>query len=156
MTATEQLVAALPRPETIADPYPLYARLRPQTPAWGYRDYPPGTIPDADEPVTAWVLMKYAEVVAAARDHETFSSRDPLQESSSAPTLMLVNHDNPEHDRLRGIVALAFSRKRIQALEGWLNDIVGDMLAALPDTEIEAVGAMKDGKFVAESWKPVQ
>ena len=32
MTATEQLVAALPRPETIADPYPLYARLRPQTP----------------------------------------------------------------------------------------------------------------------------
>lgn len=142
MTATEQLVAALPRPETIADPYPLYARLRPQTPAWGYRDYPPGTVPDADEPVTAWVLMKYAEVVAAARDHETFSSRDPLQESSSAPTLMLVNHDNPEHDRLRGIVALAFSRKRIQALEDWLNGIVGDMLAALPDTEVEAVGAL--------------
>jgi cytochrome P450 len=55
---------------------------------------------------------------------------------------MLVNHDNPEHDRLRAIVALAFSRKRIQALEGWLQHIVGDMLAALPDAEVEAVGAI--------------
>lgn len=142
MTETEQLVTALPRPETIADPYPLYQRLRRHTPAWGYRDYPPGTVPDADEPVTAWVLMKYAEVVAAARDHDTFSSRDPLQESSSAPTLMLVNHDNPEHDRLRGIVALAFSRKRILALEEWLNGIVGEMLVALPGGECEAVGTI--------------
>ncbi|MEQ8230173.1 MAG: cytochrome P450 [Gammaproteobacteria bacterium] len=142
MPSTADLVAALPQPATIANPYPLYDRLRPATPAWGYRDYPPGTVPEADDPVTAWVLMKYAEVVAAARDHETFSSRDPLQENSSAPTLMLVNHDNPEHDRLRGLVALAFSRKRILALEAWLRDVVEDMLAALPAGECEAVGAL--------------
>src|SRR5262245_15351446 len=90
------MVRALTLPSTIAEPYPLYQTLRPHTPIYGYRDYPPGTIPNQDEPVTAWVLMNYEHVAKAARDHASFSSRDPLQESSSAPTLMLVNHDNPE------------------------------------------------------------
>ena len=111
------LVAALPAPGTIADPYPLYDALRPQTPVYGYQDYPPGTVPGQDEPVTAWVLMKYDEVAQAARDHDTFSSRDPLQEQSSAPTLMLVNHDNPEHDRLRRLVSVAFSRREVSELK---------------------------------------
>ena len=105
MADTEQaadiaaLVAALPTGDTIANPYPLYDKLRAHAPVKGYRDYPPGTVPGADEPVNAWVLLDYDHVSKAARDHRTFSSRDPLQESSSAPTLMLVNHDNPEHVR---------------------------------------------------------
>ena len=115
------LVAALPAGDTIASPYELYESLRPHCPAYGYRDYPPGTVPDADEPVTAWVLLDYAHVSAAARDHRSFSSRDPLQEQSSAPTLMLVNHDNPEHDRLRGIANLAFSRRRMESHEPWVR-----------------------------------
>ena len=110
-----RLITELPSPETIADPYPLYARLREHTPAFGYQDYPPGTVPGQDEPVTAWVLMKYDEVLAAAQNHDTFSSRDPLQEQSSAPSLMLVNHDNPEHDRLREFVSHPFAFRQIDA-----------------------------------------
>ncbi|MGE3849778.1 MAG: cytochrome P450 [Gammaproteobacteria bacterium] len=136
------LVAALPTPATIADPYPLYAALRPHTPVYGYRDYPPGTIPDQDEAVTAWVLMKYDEVAKAARDHETFSSRDPLQEQSSAPTLMLVNHDNPEHDRLRRLVNVAFSRREIGLMKPWIAATVSDMLRALPTDEVEVVSQL--------------
>lgn len=138
----EAWVAALPRPETIENPYPLYAKLRPRTPVHGYRDYPPGTVPDHDEAVSAWVLMKYADVTRAARDHEAFSSHDPLQEQSSAPTLMLVNHDNPEHDRLRAIIGLAFSRKRVADLGPWMADMVAGMLDALPPGEVEVVGAL--------------
>ncbi len=133
------LVDALPRPETIANPYPLYARLRPHTPIYGYRDYPPGTIPDQDEAVTAWVLMTYEEVARAARDHATFSSRDPLQEQSSAPTLMLVNHDNPEHDRLRRLISVAFSHKEIAQLKPWIAARIREMLAALPSGDVEVV-----------------
>ncbi|MFN4355741.1 cytochrome P450 [Parvibaculum sp.] len=136
------LVEALPKGDTIASPYALYEKLRPHCPAWGYRDYPPGTVPDADEPVTAWVLLDYAHVSAAARDHRVFSSRDPLQEQSSAPTLMLVNHDNPEHDRLRGIVNMAFSRRRVEALEPWVGEIVNDMLSRLGDGEVEVMDAL--------------
>jgi cytochrome P450 len=136
------LIEALPKGDTIASPYALYEKLRPHCPAWGYRDYPPGTVPDADEPVTAWVLLDYAQVSAAARDHRVFSSRDPLQEQSSAPTLMLVNHDNPEHDRLRGIVNMAFSRRRVEALEPWVREIVNDMLAHTGEGELEVMGAL--------------
>ncbi|ABS65098.1 cytochrome P450 [Parvibaculum lavamentivorans DS-1] len=136
------LVAALPAGDTIASPYALYDRLRPYGPVYGYRDYPPGTVPDADEAVTAWVLLNYDHVSAAARDHRIFSSRDPLQEQSSAPTLMLVNHDNPEHDRLRSIVNLAFSRPRIEALDPWVREIVGGMVAGLGDGDTEVMEAL--------------
>lgn len=127
----QDLVAALPLPETVANPYPLYTALRANTPIFGYRDYPPGTVPGQDEPVTAWVLMKHADVAAAARDHETFSSRDPLQEASSAPTLMLVNTDNPEHDRLRKLVNTVFSRRTILALKPWIAERVAAILDQL-------------------------
>ncbi len=135
------LVAALPRGDTIAAPYELYDRLRPFGPVYGYRDYPPGTVPEADDPVTAWVLLDYEHVSAAARDHRIFSSRDPLQEQSSAPTLMLVNHDNPEHDRLRGIVNRAFSRRRIEELEPWVAGVVADMVMPLRG-EVEVMEAL--------------
>jgi cytochrome P450 len=136
------LVATLPSPETIANPYPLYERLRPHTPVFGYRDYPPGTVPGRDEPVTAWVLMKYDEVAAAARDHETFSSRDPLQEQSSAPTLMLVNHDNPEHDRLRRLVNVVFSRREIAGLLPWVTSCIEGLLDELDSSEVEVVARL--------------
>ncbi len=137
-----ELVAALPRPESIENPYPLYEKLRPLTPVYGYRDYPPGTVPGQDEPVTAWVLMKYDEVAAAARDHDTFSSRDPLQEQSSAPTLMLVNHDNPEHDRLRRLVNVVFSRREVSALKPWVTSCVTELLADVDSREVEAVSTI--------------
>lgn len=133
------LVAALPRGETIASPYSLYEKLRPHAPVSGYRDYPPGTIPGEDEAVSAWVLLDYDHVNAAARDHRLFSSRDPLQEQSSAPTLMLVNHDNPEHDRLRNIVNLAFSRRRVEALDPWVRDMVEGLVAQKTNRHVEVI-----------------
>lgn len=136
------MVAALPQGETIASPYGLYDALRPHAPCAGYRDYPPGTIPGHDEPVSAWVLLDYAHVSQAARDHRVFSSRDPLQEQSSAPTLMLVNHDNPEHDRLRKIVNLAFSRSRVEGMAPWVRDIVSDLVMRLPEGKVEAMSAL--------------
>lgn len=136
------LVAALPLPDTIASPYALYEKLRPHAPLRGYRDYPPGTVPGADEPVDAWVLLDYEHVSAASRDHRVFSSRDELQERSSAPTLMLVNHDNPEHDRLRAIVNLAFSRSRVEALNPWVKRMVTDMVAAAGEGRLEVMEAL--------------
>lgn len=136
------LVAALPTGDTVASPYGLYEALRPFGPVYGYKDYPPGTVPEADDPVTAWVLLDYEHVNAAARDHRAFSSRDPLQEQSSAPTLMLVNHDNPEHDRLRGIVNLAFSRKRVEALGPRMREIVRAMVRAMEPGEHEVIEAL--------------
>lgn len=140
----DALVAALPTGDTIANPYPLYEKLRAHAPVSGYRDYPPGTVPGQDEPVNAWVLLDYEHVSKAARDHRTFSSRDPLQEASSAPTLMLVNHDNPEHDRLRAIVNLAFSRKRIEELSPHVARMVHDLMDEVEAEHGQKIEAMGD------------
>lgn len=127
----ESAVARLTAASTISDPYGLYDELRPVSPVAGYKDYPPGTVPGQDEPVSAWVFLSYDDVSKASRNHHVFSSRDPLQEASSAPTLMLVNHDNPVHDRFRNIVAMAFSRPRIEKEAGAVAGIVDDLLAKL-------------------------
>lgn len=135
----EKLLDRLTASSTIADPYALYDELRPFCPANGYRDFPPGTVPGQDEAISAWVLLSYEHVSEAARDHRTFSSADPLQEGSSAPTLMLVNHDNPEHDRLRNIVATAFSRKRMEAEAPSVRAIVDDLLIRLGSNDVEVM-----------------
>ncbi len=140
MSVTTHSVSELATPEVIADPYPVYAALRPSSPLPGYVDYPPGTVPGVDEPVTAWALLRYDQVRDAARDHKTFSSRDPLQEASDAPTLMLVNTDQPVHSAHRKIINSVFTRSRVEGMRAWLQERIGRMVAELPDgEEVEVV-----------------
>lgn len=112
----EMDLSILNEASTIANPYPVYDQLREGSPHFGYRDYPPGTVPGVDEPQPAWVILDFDHVAKVAYDHESFSSRDSLQEESSAPSLMLVNHDRPEHTRLRKIAAKVFQPSSIAAL----------------------------------------
>ncbi|WNG80296.1 cytochrome P450 [Mycobacterium sp. ITM-2016-00316] len=123
----------------IANPYPLYDQLRSLSPVAGYRDWPPGTIPGADEPVTAWALFRYDQIFEAARDSATFSSRDPLQEASSAPSLMLVNTDPPKHEVERKLVSQAFSPRRVKRLEGWLGELIPRLLDELGTGDVEVM-----------------
>lgn len=123
----------------IANPYPLYEQLRPLSPVAGYRDWPPGTVPGADEAVTAWALFRYDQIFEAARDSTTFSSRDPIQEASSAPSLMLVNTDPPKHEVERKLVSQAFSPRRVKRLEGWLGELVPRLLDELGDGDVEVM-----------------
>lgn len=139
MSTAEIGIAQLATPEVVADPYPFYARFREQSPVPGYRDWPPGTIPGADEPVEAWALFGYDDVLAAAKDSAAFSSRDPIQEASSAPSLMLVNHDPPEHTSLRRLVNLAFSPRRIGGLEAWLSGLMPALLDQLGEGEVDVM-----------------
>ena len=142
MTSTTSALDLLTTPGGISDPYPLYDRLRADSPVAGYRDWPPGTIPGADEPVQAWALFRYNQVFEAARDSATFSSRDPIQEASSAPSLMLVNTDPPAHTGERKLVSQAFSPRRIARLGDWLDALVPQLLDDLDggrDTELDVM-----------------
>ena len=131
-------VKDLIRPEVIANPYPYYALLRDQPPQFGLLDYPPGTIPGQDKPFPAWALLKYEDVAAAAKDHVSFSSRDPMQEGSDAPTLMLVNHDRPRHTGLREIARQAFTPRRVEHnVAPWISATVAEMVNDLGDGEID-------------------
>ncbi|MCV7221954.1 cytochrome P450 [Mycolicibacterium elephantis] len=138
-SSTASAIEVLTTPQGIADPYPLYDQLRSSSPVAGYRDWPPGTVPGADEPVTAWALFRYDQVWEAARDSDTFSSRDPLQEASSAPSLMLVNTDPPKHEVERKLVSQAFSPRRVRRLEPWLTDLVPHLLDDLGEGEVDVM-----------------
>ena len=139
VTSPQAALDLLTTPAGVADPYPLYDELRAASPVAGYRDWPPGTVPGADEPVTAWALFGYEQVFEAARDSATFSSRDPLQEASSAPSLMLVNTDPPAHTTERKLVSQAFSPRRIARLGGWLDELIPRLLDDLGDGETDVM-----------------
>lgn len=116
-------------PEVIANPYPYYAHLRDRPIEFGYEDYPPGTVPGQDKPYPAWVILKHKDVQAVCRQTEFFSSRDIMQEESDAPTLMLVNHDDPRHAELRKIAQAAFAPKRVmQDVAPWMERTVANQL----------------------------
>lgn len=113
----------------IRNPFPYYDMLRDKPLQFGVRGYPPGTVEGMDEPIPSWAVLKYQDLVHVASNHQIFSSRDRMQEESDAPTLMLVNHDQPEHTWLRTIARKAFSPKRVEAdVAPWLHDTVADML----------------------------
>jgi len=131
----------LATPSVIANPYPAYDALRPDSPVHGYADWPPGTVPGQDAPIEAWALLSYEHVAAAAKDHRTFSSAD-FQQGSEAPALMLVNHDDPEHARLRRVVTQAFTPNRVRALRPTVERVVRELIEALPEGEFDLVESL--------------
>jgi len=134
----EFTVDQLLSPEVIQNPYPYYDLLRNEKPQFGLLDYPPGTVPGQDTPRPAWVFLKYSDIAEVANNHEVFSSRDVMQEESEAPTLMLVNHDNPRHQELRVLAQKAFTPKRVGTDVGpWAEKIVREMCERLEDGEID-------------------
>ena len=131
-------VTKLLDPDVIANPYPYYEILRERGPEFGLMDYPPGTVPGVDEPNPAWVFTRYEDVVGVMKNHEVFSSRDPMQEASDAPTLMLVNHDRPRHTVLRNIAKQAFTPKRIGTdIAPLVTQTINEMINGLLDNEID-------------------
>lgn len=131
----------LATPAIIANPYPAYDALRSDSPVPGYADWPPGTVPGQDAPLQAWALLRHEHVLAAARDHKTFSSAN-FQQGTGAPTLMLVNHDDPEHANLRKLVSLAFTPRRIRDLRPEVEMVVKELLDALPAGECDVVSTL--------------
>jgi cytochrome P450 len=126
------------RPEGIADPFKYYDLFRPLSPVPGYVDWSPGTVPGIDPPYTAWALFRYDHVLHVLRHPEIFSNRDPAQEESAAPSLMLEGHDDPEHARLRKLVSQAFTPRRIAELGPWLNEEIAEALDRLGEGTFDA------------------
>jgi cytochrome P450 len=125
-------------PEGIRDPFKHYATFRPLSPVPGYVDWSPGTVPGIDPPYTAWALFTYDQVVHVLRNPQIFSNRDPAQEESAAPSLMLEGHDDPEHARLRKLVSQAFTPRRVARLGPFLEEQIAETLDRLGEGTFDA------------------
>jgi cytochrome P450 len=108
------------RPEGMQNPFPFYDALRPLEPVPGYVDWSPGTVPGIDPPLTAWAVFSYDLVSEVLRNWQIFSSRDPGQEESDAPNIILQGDDPPVHKIRRSLATKAFSAKRIAGMKDWL------------------------------------
>lgn len=116
--------------DAIADPYPVFARLRHEDPMhWS----------DAHN---AWLLSRYDDVNAAFKDPRLSSDRvrpllrlmDADERRSHSGGILetiaewMVLTDPPAHTRLRRLASGAFLPNRINALEGRIAAIVDELL----------------------------
>lgn len=127
---------------TWRDVWGMYARLRDESPVHHVEagDY--------------WVLSRFADVFAAARDTTTFSSADGLTFTygereriglaEAAPMVML---DPPDHTAFRRLVARGFTPRRVAAVEPAVRAFVVERL--------ERLRRRGHGDVVAELFKPL-
>jgi cytochrome P450 len=104
------------------DPYPLYARLRDEAPAYHNPDR------------GFWALSRFDDVQAAARDWETFSSAPCVDPDYVGVRLRLnsfLDMDPPTHDVLRRIVRAHFTPKAIAEFEAMTVGIADELVDAL-------------------------
>jgi cytochrome P450 len=115
-------------PRYTEDPYPFFARLREQAPTQVVLDG-----------LSAWLVTRYDDIRAGLSDPRL--SSDPARadaEARAVPwqggSLISARHmgrmDLPAHTRLRGLVARAFTPRRIEALRPWIQQVTGDLIAA--------------------------
>jgi cytochrome P450 len=97
--------------EVHEDPFPTYARLREEAPAYW------------NESLRFWALSRHADVLAAFKDWQRFSSRfgvsidaGTFHENASA-TMSFLAMDPPRHDRLRALVSKGFTPRRVAEIE---------------------------------------
>lgn len=109
------------------DPYPTYARLREEAPA--YRN------PEVD----FWALSRSADVLDAFRDTTRFSnangvSLDPTVWGPNAwRTMSFLAMDPPRHGRMRGLVSRGFTPRRVASLEPRIRELARGHLRSVLD-----------------------
>jgi len=119
-------------PEVLADPYPLYRRLRTERPVhW-------------DPYLHSWVVTRYDDVVRVL--HRFSANRTPTPEQLTTKGLSELNPiarmmvrqmlfmDAPDHTRLRGLAAVAFTPARVERLRAHVEEIANRLLDAVVDS----------------------
>lgn len=113
-------------PEVLANPYPLYHRLRTEDPVhW-------------DPFLHAWVVTRYEDVVRVL--HHFSADRTPSPEQLTSMGLSALNPvaqvmvrqmlflDAPAHTRLRSLASVAFTPSRVERLRAHIQEIVDGLL----------------------------
>ena len=96
--------------DIVANPYPVYARLREEAPLYYNERY------------DFWAVSRYADVERALLDWETFSSRrgdilELVQSGYDMPPGVMMFADPPMHTMLRGLMSRVFTPRRVAELE---------------------------------------
>jgi cytochrome P450 len=122
-------------PEVLANPYPLFHRLRREDPVhW-------------DVYLHAWIVTRYVDVVEVLHTFSADRTPTPAQLTEMGVSDMnpvaqvmikqMLFLDAPAHTRLRGLASKAFTPARVETLKAHIRDIVNNLL-----DKVQAQGAM--------------
>jgi cytochrome P450 len=113
-------------PEVLADPYPLYRRLRTERPVhW-------------DPFLHSWVVTRYDDVINVL--HHFSADRTPTPDDLTRKGLSALNPiarvmvrqmlfmDKPDHTRLRALAQAAFTCARVESLRSHIQDIADSLI----------------------------
>ena len=129
MNETDLSLCQLLDPAVLANPYPLYQRLRENDPVhW-------------DPFLHAWIVTRYPDVITVL--HKYSADRTPTPEQLSAMGCDALNPiakvmvkqmlfmDAPAHTRLRSLAATAFSPRRVEILRTHIQEIAERLIDGL-------------------------
>lgn len=120
-------------PEVLANPYPLYHRLRNEDPVhW-------------DPFLHAWVVTRYADVVNVFQHFSANRTPTPEQLTSlglanltplaQVMVRQMLFLDPPDHNRVRGLASRAFTPRRVETLRAHIQDITNTLLDAVQENQ---------------------
>jgi pimeloyl-[acyl-carrier protein] synthase len=134
-------------PEVLANPYPLYRRLRTEAPVhW-------------DPFLHAWVVTRYSDVVRVL--HDFSADRTPTPEQLERMNLSAISPiaavmvkqmlflDAPAHTRLRSLASNAFTPARVRVLRSHIQQIADTLI----DTALAAQPGQMD--IIADFAEPL-
>ena len=115
--------------KVLANPYPLYRRLRSEDPVhW-------------DPFLHAWVVTRYADVVTVLRDFSADRTPGPeqfkamglsdLEPIAQVMVKQMLFMDAPSHTRLRALASSAFTPRRVEVLRSHILEIANSLLDAV-------------------------
>ena len=127
-------------PEVLADPYPLYRRLREESPVhW-------------DPYLHAWVVTRYEDVVTVLKRFKAGRTPSPerleelgMGELTPIAALMvrqMLFLDQPAHRRVRGLASVAFTPRRVARLRDHIRQIARDLIDDLDPEGFEVMNTI--------------
>src|SRR5277367_2148644 len=133
--------------ETWPNPWPMYRALRDH-------DRVHHVIPSRHPEDDYYVLTRHADVWAAARDHETFSSAQGLTVNYGDLEMIglkdnppFVMQDPPVHTEFRKLVSRGFTPRQVEAIEPKVREFIVQRL--------EKLRTDGGGDIVADLFKPL-
>ncbi|KAA0109359.1 cytochrome P450 [Mycolicibacterium sp. P1-5] len=126
-------------PDLIKEGMPVaqFAELRKTAPVW-WNEQPPGSTVFDDGGY--WVISKHRDIRDISRDGDLWSTNkqgvvmrfadDMTKDQVDITKALLINHDAPEHTRLRKLVSRLFTPRAVAKLEEKLADAARDIVAA--------------------------
>ena len=127
--ANDLTLSRLLEPDVLADPYPLFKRLRTEDPVhW-------------DPFLHAWVVTRYPDVVRVLTDFSANRTFTPAQLSqvglsalapvASVMLRQMLFMDPPMHTRLRALCSLAFTPARVERLRSHIQEVTDRLIESV-------------------------